>query len=247
MPRAGSPLRVLLLAGTMEARLLQERLGSRPGIDLITALAGATDDPVTEADRTGGFGGKDGLQDYLLQQVIDLVIDATHPFAAQITSNAFAATQALGCGYLRLDRPAWTPVEGDQWITDPTRLSDFGACVLVTTGERGFWQLERHDSQTYIVRSISASTRHLPFNVRWLVARPPFSLASEIALMSTRLIEVVVAKNSGGSGGYSKIEAARQLSLPLLMFQRPAVSVDPVVVSISEALDWVDRFFGRRT
>lgn len=244
MPVAGERRHLLLLAGTAEARQLREALRERPDLHVTTTLAGVTETPAVAAEHRGGFGGKEGLEQFLQERSIDLLVDATHPFAGQITRNAHAAAENAGCDYLRVERPPWAPVTGDRWVIDSGAL---GWRWFAAIGERGFRQLKPEPECFYLVRSISPPREPLPVNVQWIVARPPFSLADEIALMTSRRIDGLVARNSGGAEGYAKIEAARRLGLPVLMLQRPSVSASPMVSSVSAALDWVDGWRGRST
>ncbi len=244
---AGRQCRVLLLAGTTEARQLQALLHVDRRLHLTTSLAGMTEDPAIDADVTGGFGGNAGLERYLQANRIDLVIDATHPFASRVTANAAMATKIVSCGYLRLERPPWFSVKGDRWLEDLAALPGIGNQILITTGPRTFLDLPHNSKQRYVLRMIGAPTPPLPPNVRWVQARPPFSMADEIALLTTSRTDALVTKNSGGESGYTKIEAARRLRLPVLLLQRPPVSVSPVVTSVDAAVSWLGDFLGRNT
>lgn len=247
MPRAGRPLKALLLAGTREARELRERLVRDRRILLRTSLAGVTRQASFDADHQSGFGGAEGLVRYVDTHQIELIIDATHPFALKITKNASRAAKVTGIAYLRLERPPWLQVEGDRWIEEPTQLPDLGRFVFVTTGIRSFERLPKAPHQRFWLRTVEPSQCNAEIQIRWIQERPPFSLADEIALMSTRRIDALVTKNSGGDGGYTKIEAARRLSLPVVMLQRTAVAVTPISTSVASALGWIEALLERNT
>ena len=104
-----SPQRLLILGGTGEAASLARAVVARFGetIELTTALAGRTNrpGPLPGVVRIGGFGGAAGLAAYLKQHAIDRVIDATHPFAAEISASARQACDHIGVRRLMLMRP----------------------------------------------------------------------------------------------------------------------------------------------
>jgi precorrin-6A/cobalt-precorrin-6A reductase len=129
--------RILILGGTGEGRELARRLNLQ-GYDVITSLAGATAAPLLPEGsiRRGGFGGSSGLEEFLRKEEIALVIDATHPFAVQMSLNGSAAAESSGIGFLRLERPAWSPQSGDRWIAakeiaEAALLAPSGARILV--------------------------------------------------------------------------------------------------------------------
>jgi precorrin-6A/cobalt-precorrin-6A reductase len=184
-------VRVLLLGGTGHARHLAQRLAAEPNIDVTTALAGQVRTPLLPAGevRVGGFGGPDGLADWLRAARIDAVVDATHPFATTITGNAVTVTARLGLPLLVLRRPGWQPGPGDNWhwadtLADAaTRLPALGRRVFLTTGrrtdlaafaDRGLWLL---------LRAVDPPEPPTPPNVTLVVARGPFTVAGETTLL----------------------------------------------------------------
>src|ERR1700710_1527222 len=118
-------MRVLILGGTSEARGLAELVARSPDIRAMLSLAGRTRTPHPQpiATRIGGFGGIDGLCDYLQAERIDRVVDATHPFAAQMSRHAAAACARAGIPLLILSRPPWQQQPGDVW-TEVAGLED---------------------------------------------------------------------------------------------------------------------------
>jgi precorrin-6A/cobalt-precorrin-6A reductase len=223
--------RVLLLAGTSEARALAARLAVEPGCDAVASLAGRTSAPTALAlpTRIGGFGGVEGLKRYLVDQRITHVINATHPFAAQISSNAQTACAALGLPLIVYVREPWRPVPGDEWIevadaaAAARALGETRKRVFLTIGRQGvaaFLAAPQHD---YLLRVIEApAVVDLPPHCEVVSARGPFTRADEIALMREKRIEIAVTKNSGGALTYAKMEAARELSLPVVVIRPPA-------------------------
>jgi precorrin-6A/cobalt-precorrin-6A reductase len=241
--------RILILGGTIEARQLAGRLAVRSDLDVTLSLAGRTAAPATQPVpvRLGGFGGAEGLAHYLLAEHIDVLVDATHPYAAAISANAAAAAARTGTSILALRRPPWTPVAGDRW----TEVADAVGAVsaLGQAPRRVFLAIGRKDVATfaaapqhdYLIRSVDpiAPPLDLP-RASTITARGPFSEADERALLSRHRIEVVVSKNSGGGATYGKIAAARALGIAVVMLRRPTLPAVPGVETIEDAVAWLD-------
>jgi precorrin-6A/cobalt-precorrin-6A reductase len=231
--------RVLVLGGTAEARELAARLAAR-GDHVTTSLAGRTPHPrlpVGEV-RTGGFGGVDGLVEALGD--VDLLVDATHPFAATMTGHATAAAARTGTPLVVLRRPGWTAGPGDRWTRVPSLDAAAsaiapGARVLLATGRQGVEAFVDVDAW-FLVRAIEAPDV-LPARAELVLARGPFALDDERALLDAHGITVVVAKDSGGATE-AKLVAARERCLPVLLVDRPPLpaGVD-AVATVDEVLD----------
>ncbi len=240
-------MKVLLLGGTTEAAALARALAGVPDIDTTLSLAGRTKNPASSPlpTRVGGFGGAAGLQAYLAENAIDLLIDATHPYAAQIAQNAAEAAAEIGLPMLAVRRPPWEPKKGDRWQI----VSEFGeaADLLGAAPRRVFLALGRLEldafakapQHDYLIRSVD-HPGPLPMpNVTVITARGPFDFASEEALLRKHGIEVLVCKNSGGNATYGKIEAARKLGLPVLMLVRPSLPWAETVETPEAAMAWL--------
>jgi precorrin-6A/cobalt-precorrin-6A reductase len=253
-------MRVLILGGTMEARQLAERLATRGNLAVTLSLAGRTAAPALPPVpvRVGGFGGAQGLADYLLDQKIDVLIDATHPYAATISMNAAAAAPQARVALLALRRPAWTPIAGDRWIEvgdvagAVQALGDMPRCVFLALGRKEITPFADAPQHSYLVRSVEPVTPPLmvPHAV-YITARGPFAEADERALFERHCIETIVAKNSGGPATYGKIAAARALSLPVILLRRPPPYPPPqagegregegaAVETVDDAVAWLD-------
>src|SRR5262245_21301162 len=256
MVRSARTSRILILGGTIEARLLAEALGERPGVAVILSLAGRTANPLPQPVpmRIGGFGGADGLAAYLSEERIDALIDATHPYAATISANAAVAAHATGVPLVALRRAAWTKVDGDSWIEVAT--IEEAVCALGQALRRVFLALGRKELQpftaapqhVYLIRSVDPVDPPLAVpHAIYIAARGPFSEAEDRTLLKRHRIDVVVAKNSGGTATYGKIAAARTLQLPVLMLARPALPDAPSVATVEEALLWLDHAIASST
>ncbi len=244
----------------MEARQLAERLASRRDLAVTLSLAGRTAAPALPPVpvRVGGFGGAQGLADYLLDQKIDVLIDATHPYAAMISSNAAAAAPRARVALLALRRPGWRPIAGDRWV----EVEDVVGAVraLGNVPRRAFLALGRKEitpfanapQHSYLVRSVEAIMPPLKVpHAAYITGRGPFAEADERALLEQHRIDIIVAKNSGGPATYGKIAAARALSLPVIMLRRPLPPPYPpplagegregaAVETVDDAVAWLD-------
>lgn len=236
--------RVLVLGGTGEARALAERIGADARLSGVVSLAGRVGAPMTQAleTRIGGFGGADGLARYLAEQRIEKVVDATHPFAAQISANARIACKRAGVPLIGFSRAPWMRLDRDRWtgVADGAQaanaLGEAPRRVFLTIGRQGAAAFKTAPQHDYLLRVIDPpDAGDLPPNCEVISARGPFGKDAEAALMREKRIDIVVSKNSGGAQTYAKIEAARELGLEVVMIQPPARE-GRVVYDIEEAM-----------
>ncbi|SHW29762.1 cobalt-precorrin-6x reductase [Mycobacteroides abscessus subsp. abscessus] len=237
-------MKLLLLGGTSEARALAKRL--HPGIELISSLAGRVPDPALPVGpvRIGGFGGVAGLRTYLQDNGITAVVDATHPFAANITANAAQACTGLRLPHLVLARPAWP--YGDAIVVADDRqaaqtVKDCGSQrVFLTTGRSGTTAFRGSDAW-FLIRAVTPPDADtLPPHHHILLSRGPYDYDNELALLRDHRIDALVTKNSGGGMTRAKIDAAQALGVPVIMVDRPALP-DGVATAatVDEAEAWV--------
>ncbi|GAA4356549.1 cobalt-precorrin-6A reductase [Angustibacter luteus] len=237
---------VLVVGGTGEARDLAGRLVDS-GIGVLTSLAGAVARPrLPEGEvRIGGFGGPDGLRDWLVGHRPLAVVDASHPFAARISRSCVVACAATEVPLLRLERPAWAPGEGDRWHeVDDVReaaevASRLGRSLLVTTGRRDLAPFAALTEVRVLARCVDPPTQPLPSHVEVLLDRGPYTVDGEQALMREHGVDVLVTKNSGGPLVAAKLRAARELGVAVVMIRRPAPAGAPTVPDVDAALAWV--------
>jgi precorrin-6A/cobalt-precorrin-6A reductase len=245
-----SATRLLILGGTGEASVLARGVLARFGdaIDTTTALAGRTrhPGPIAGQVRIGGFGGAAGLADYLLTQRIDRLIDATHPFAAEISSAARLACDQIRVPRLLLVRPAWRRHPLDRWIeVDSVEaaaqiVGRVGRRALLTVGSGEIAAFASANGVRFVVRMIDKPRAPLPMRFYEVVlGRGPFALAEERHLLQRYAIDVLVCKASGGAATEAKLVAARELSLPVIMVRRPPAERGLSVDTVEAALDWL--------
>lgn len=240
---------VLVLGGTTEARELAAELAARPGVRVTTSLAGRVSRPgALEGDvRIGGFGGSEGLAEWLREHGVAAVVDATHPFASGITANAARAAAVTGVPAVVLRRPGWRPGPGDRWhsaasLTEAAALLPaLGRRVFLTTGRLGLAAFAHLAGLHFLVRSVEAPEPPLPPDTEVLLARGPFTPDGEKALLRENRIDVLVTKDSGGDATAAKLTAARDLGLPVVVVRRPplpeGVTAVPDVASALARLD----------
>lgn len=244
-----SLMNVLILGGTTEASAIAAALAHHPWVRPVLSLAGRTRAPVLPAvpARRGGFGGADGLAAYLRAQGVAALIDATHPFAAQISRNARAAAQQAGVPMVTVSRPPWVAGPGDRWtdVADmPAAARALGAAprlVFLTVGQQELAPFRLAPWHHYLIRSVEApDPALLPPAARCIAARGPFREDAERALLERERIEMVVTKNSGGTAVAPKLAAARALGIPVVMVARPAAAPGGTVPDAAGALAWLD-------
>ncbi|MFF1283064.1 cobalt-precorrin-6A reductase [Streptomyces sp. NPDC058299] len=223
------PAHVLILGGTTEARRLAADLAARPGVRVTTSLAGRVTRPAALPGevRTGGFGGPQGLADWLRAHHVDALVDATHPFAETITANAVRAARATGIPAVVLRRPGWRPGPGDRWYDVPSlagaaeALPGLGRRVFLSTGRLGLAAFAHLHGLHFVVRSVEPPEPPLPPDTRVVLARGPFTVTDETELLRAHRVDVLVTKDSGGAAVSAKLTAARDLALPVLVVRRP--------------------------
>lgn len=216
-------------------------------MDAILSYAGRTEAPRAQPVpvRIGGFGGAGGLADWLHRNGIARVVDATHPFAAQISANAAMACAATGTPLLALERPAWQPGPGDNWSELPDidaaarQLAGPRRQVFLSIGRQNLAAFAGQPQHHYLLRLVDPPTEPLPLpDCTVVIARGPFDAAGDRALLERHGIGLIVAKNAGGAGAKAKLIAARALGLPVLMIARPPAPQRNAVASVNEVLDW---------
>jgi precorrin-6A/cobalt-precorrin-6A reductase len=237
---------VLVLGGTSEARALAAELDGLPGLRVISSLAGRVSNPALPAGevRVGGFGGPAGLAAYARAEGVGAVVDATHPFAETISAHAVDACANAGLPLLRLARPAWSPRDGDDWHDAGSlgeaaaMLPELGTRVFLTTGRQGLAAFAELDLW-FLIRCVDPPGAPLPARSEVLLARGPYERDAERVLMRSHGIDVLVTKNSGGPLTEGKLDAARDLGIPVVMVSRPLATATESVTTVSDAVRWV--------
>jgi precorrin-6A/cobalt-precorrin-6A reductase len=233
--RTGPQETILILGGTREAAALaRELVAAKPDARIITSLAGRTKEPAPLAGEvlTGGFGGVDGLARYLQENRVTRLIDATHPFARQISANAVEAASIAGVPLEIRTRKPWARQPGDTWIGVETLEQARDAIpprarALLALGSQHIGLFASRDDVHFVVRMIDPPATPLDLPDHALVlGRPGETAAVETMLLIAHAITHIVCRNSGGTAAYAKIEAARDLGLPVIMVRRKTVAAE---------------------
>lgn len=235
--------KVLILGGTRDAYKLAERLHGK-GIAVTTALAGVTHNPRRPAGalHIGSLGGAKGLAAFLQANGFTHLVDATHPYAAQISANAVAGAEEACVPLIRLNRPAWEPPPGANWrefdaLENALGALPAGARVLATIGSKQLPTLLQWNAGRLVIRMLDRPAGDPPAHAEIIIGRPPFAERDEEALMRDRRITHLLTKNSGGSASWSKISAASKLGLGIFVLQRPAL---PLALQAHQAHQAID-------
>jgi precorrin-6A/cobalt-precorrin-6A reductase len=240
-------MRVLILGGTSEANRLAAEVAAAH-IDAVYSYAGRTQVPVNQPlpTRIGGFGGANGLADVIRQDKFTHLVDATHPFATEISRNALAACAATGTPLLVLERKPWIKTPDDIWIdvngvdAAVAALPQARANIFLAIGRQHIAPFAAKPQHAYTLRFIDAAGGPQPLpDAELIVSRGPFTFAGELELMRIRRIAWIVARNSGGEGARAKIDAARELKLPVVMIQRPMLPERRQVESVTDVMQWL--------
>ncbi|BCY14230.1 precorrin-6A reductase [Actinoplanes sp. L3-i22] len=234
---------MLILGGTTEARELARLIAGEHRV--ISSLAGRTGTPrLPDGEvRVGGFGGVDGLAAFLAGERIDVLVDATHPFAATMSEHAVAAGGAAAVPLLILRRPGWTASPGDDWHRVAS-VAEAAATlnrerVFLTTGRQTLRAFAGLDDCWFLARSVEPPEPPMPRRLEVLLARGPFTVEDERRLLAEHRIDVLVTKDSGGSD--AKLVAAREMAVPVLMIDRPGRPAAPTVPTAAAAAAWLRR------
>ncbi len=240
---------ILVLGGTAEAVLLADRLMAEWGerFDIVTSLAGRTRAPVTAPGevRVGGFGGAAPMARYLADRGVVAVLDATHPFAAQISGNAREACTQAGVPRIALVRPPWKRGTEDDWrmqrdvATAAAALPAVGRRAFLTVGRTELAAFAACEQTWFLVRMIDKPDTALPLSACHVITgRGPFAVADELRLMEEHKVDALVCKASGGEATRAKLVAVRRLGIPVLMVERPAPPDGPVADNVGTVVEW---------
>ena len=246
-------MKLLLLGGTSDAIRVCNLLLS-DGYKVIYSIKGLVRQPQLNCEiHSGGFGGVQGLIHFIQQQRIDYILDATHPYAVQMSQHAQLAASYYKLPCLHYQRPAWQQQPADQWVYFDT-LSQLSPLLVRNNNKRAVflfsigqlsptWVADKFPQHLYIIRSVLGVTFTLPNNVIWIKNRGPFTLEDEYQLFSRYQVNALISKNSGGTSVAAKIHIAQQMQLPVYMLRRPHFeSCYPIFDSIFDSINAVMRY-----
>jgi precorrin-6A/cobalt-precorrin-6A reductase len=236
---------ILILGGTAEARQLAAALVA-DGVAVISSLAGRVSTPSLPAGRVrvGGFGGPDGLADYVRREHASAVVDATHPFALTITKNAAQAASLTGAPLIRLERPGWREHPRSYswtWVTDAAAAraaAEPARRPFLTTGRQSLPDFLTWADRCVLVRLVEPPSASLPQRWNLILSRGPYSYAAERRIVSEHDIDVILTKDSGGPHTVAKLDAAGDLGIRVVIIARPEPPPVPILTTVAEAVAW---------
>ncbi len=250
--------KLLLLGGTADGRVLAETLHKK-NIQVIYSIAGLVRTPKVACDIiSGGFSQYGGLDTFVHNNNIDAILDVTHPYAQKMSTTASVVAKKCSIPYWRFHREAWVPTEYDQWY----EVEDYAETlvlinnkahwnqpsILLTAGQLplDFLQQLPHlpANKKHCLRTAVQPDIDLPDNVQWIKAIGPFSYKDELELMKKHQTTILLSKNSGGDSTVAKLQAARTLSIPVIMLKRPTLpTADKLLFSRDACKDFVVKQF----
>jgi precorrin-6A/cobalt-precorrin-6A reductase len=236
---------IVILGGTAEARQLASILVA-DGVDVVSSLAGRVRRPNLPPGRVriGGFGGVDGLAEYLRCQAVAALVDATHPFAATISENAVQAANRTGTPLIRLERPGWTDhprASSWIWVRDAAAaraVADSARRPFLTTGRQSLTEFGPWADRDVLVRLVDPPTKPLPERWTVIMSRGPYSYSDERQILSEYAIDVLLSKDSGGAHTVAKLDAAGDLGIPVVIIARPDQPPVRVLSTVAEVAAW---------
>jgi precorrin-6A/cobalt-precorrin-6A reductase len=236
---------IVILGGTAEARQLASILVA-DGVDVVSSLAGRVRRPNLPPGRVriGGFGGVDGLAEYLQLQPAAAVVDATHPFAATISENAVQAASRTGTPLIRLERPGWTDhprASSWIWVRDAAAaraVADSARRPFLTTGRQSLTEFGPWADRDVLVRLVDPPAKPLPERWTVIMSRGPYSYSDERQILSEYAIDVLLSKDSGGAHTVAKLDAAGDLGIPVVIIARPDHPPVRVLSTVAEVAAW---------
>jgi precorrin-6A/cobalt-precorrin-6A reductase len=236
---------ILILGGTAEARQLAAALVAA-GVDVVSSLAGRVSTPNFPPGRVrvGGFGGAGGLADYLRREQAGAVVDATHPFAAKITTNVVQAASTTGTPLVRLERPSWgehPQANTWTWVCDAAgagAAAESARRPFLTTGRQSLRDFDAWADRDVLVRLVDPPATSLPQRWNVILSRGPYSYDGERTILTEHAIDVILTKDSGGTHTVAKLDAAADLGVPVVMIARPDPAAVPHLRTVAEAVAW---------
>lgn len=248
---------ILVLAGTKDGRELSALL-AQAGYRVLASVFSHYGGELLKLENVGIHTGPldaDGLARLMISSEIDVVVDASHPYAVNVSQNAMQACTSTGTHYIRYERPAAVMpfYEGLHVVNDyhqAIKLAGLlGKVVFLTTGSRHLKLfkdalcLQQHRLIARVLPEPNVLTEciELGFLPKDIVAmQGPFSHELNMALFKEYQAEVVVTKNSGHIGGSdTKISAAMALGLPLVVIDRPAIEYRQIVYTFDDVIQFI--------
>lgn len=245
--------KLLLLAGTSEAKALATLLSSSRKLDVIASLHQDARLPrdLDVPTRFGAFEDIHEFRDFILHEKVSGILDVSHPFSVDVSQQAFALSKEFNLPLMRLERAAWIPSKEDNWtfVDDEVDVHNYlEDClkIMTFTGRVSIGKFSNIENSYIYNRILQNTDEDFPLpNGEHVFGWPPFTIADEVELFQRLEIDAIVLRNVGGKNGFSKLEAARRLGIKVIMINRPTVKAPKPLANLKAALSWIDRTYAR--
>lgn len=237
--------KIWLIGGTKDSVAIAKILAANK-ILFIVSVATATAKNLYPADTQVSVGAMDRetMQSFCQQEKIEKIIDASHPYAVEVSLSAIAVATQLNIPYLRYERnnynyPGENSISNNSLITELDSFETLllgnyleGQKVLLTVGCKILPQFQAWQQRATLYARILPKMASLKTALdagftgdRLIAIRPPLSMACEKALWQQWNISLVITKASGKAGGEDiKRQVAADLDIPLIIITRPQVA-----------------------
>ena len=249
--------RICVFAGTTEGRRIIDFLTEQENTFVAASVATEYGEELIEhKSNLHIYSGRMTEQEMenLLDEGFDLTIDATHPYAGEVTKNIVKACEKKSCEYIRVLRDSTSAGENARFFSDIESLVEFlseqEGRVLLTTGSKDILKYsEIKDFQERIWArvlpmedSISACKEAGLAPSHIIAMQGPFSSEMNAAMLKSIGADFLVTKDGGTSGGFKeKVEAAEELGKALLVIGRPEEKDGKTV---KETISYLEDKFG---
>jgi len=242
-------MKILLFGGTTEGREIAA--SGLPVVYSVTTDYGAELADSINVEPVVGRMDADVITAFLKSRPIAGVIDATHPYASEVSQNARAACERTGIPYVRVVRDTVKPDNKDiievasckkaaEILNEPS-LSEAGVLLTVGSKELACFTSVKNYRKRLFARVLPKSEmllecEKLGFDAGHIIAmKGPFTKAMNAAILEMTNARVLVTKDGGKAGGFEeKLAAAKELGVDVLSIRRP----EETGITAAEAIDW---------
>ncbi len=267
-----SEKRLLIFGGTTEGRELLER-----GIPFEEKFLGptvlystATDcgaeiiarDPLLQGklkniSLLSGRMNRAAIEELIRARGVTHVIDATHPYATEVTENIRRACESCGTTLLRISRESTTLPDDAVAVDSPEEavalLNQTDEKVLLATGSKSlpvFAGVKNARERLFVrvlpTAEVIAKCEQLGFDTRHIIAmQGPFSAEMNEQILRMTGAKTIVTKDGGENGGMEeKLIAAKNVGARVIVIRPPRVDEAAAATGLAEALLWMRREMG---
>ena len=239
---------ILILVGTGDGLQLAKELGLHAEFNIYIFVDNRSRlrSDLKVAGEISTLRNEDFFHRFLIENGIEYLIDASHPFDKEITELCKRVSKLADIKLTHFLRPPWIPTIDDNWtsvrtLDEAAKTIPDGSNVFIATGRIGLEKFSKLTSSKLFIRRLGKVKMHCPLdNGKFIYGDPPFSLKDEISLFRSLKIDVLIIKNVGGEGSFAKVEAARAMNISVIMIERPQKSWVNGIDTIPGIFKWMD-------